>query len=334
MNSTEHIPVLKFAVMQSLQLNPAAIVVDATYGRGGHARAIVEKLDSGRLLVIDRDADAITHAQQHMGELPQVEIVQARFSHLAEILRSRNLYGKVNGLLFDLGVSSPQLTDPARGFSFTHPGPLDMRMDNSANITAADYLKQISLRDLTDILRRFGEERFAGRIARAIKNHMAKSPITTTKQLADLVVAVVPTYESGKHPATRTFQAIRIAINDELTELESVLPQAVAALAAGGRLVIISFHSLEDRIVKRFLRDQARGDPWPTELAVHENMKNPQVKLIGKPIRAGEDEVAVNRRARSAIMRVAEKLPGKKLTYKKSPYEELAATQNLPSTYH
>ena len=306
-HSHGHIPVLKDAVVNALQIDADDLVVDATYGRGGHAQAILARLgNGGRLLAIDRDPAAIARARADLGDDSRVEIIHAPFSRLGEILEDRGLGGRVAGMLFDFGVSSPQLNEAERGFSFAATGPLDMRMDPESGCAAAQWLEAIDERELTDVLRRFGEERFARRIARAIKQ--AQQPIATTTELAHLVAAASPTREPGKHPATRTFQAIRIAVNDELGEVRKVLPQALAGLAPGGRLVMISFHSLEDRLVKRFFREQAKGDPYPPDMPITESMKTPTLKLVGKPHRPEAGEVAENRRARSAVMRVAEKL--------------------------
>ena len=304
-----HIPVLLKEVVQALDLADREVVVDATWGRGGHAREMLKVLPAkARLVVIDRDADAITHARGFSRDDPRIEAVHSSFSKLKNILQDKNLLGEVDAILFDLGVSSPQLDQPERGFSFRHDGPLDMRMDRSEGVLAADWMKQIKEDELVKILQRFGEEKFARRIARNIKRALLHGNIETTAELSRLVSDAVPVREKRKHPATRTFQAIRIAVNQELQELESALPQALDALASGGRLVIISFHSLEDRIVKRFLRDQSKGDPWPADLPVTSNMLKPRLSLVGKPVRATPDELGRNPRARSAVMRVARKI--------------------------
>ncbi|MDD9810179.1 MAG: 16S rRNA (cytosine(1402)-N(4))-methyltransferase RsmH [Gammaproteobacteria bacterium] len=336
-----HIPVMKDAAVAALNLAPGDCVVDATCGGGGHARAILGRLRAlgpgGRLLAIDRDAEAVACARLALGDGDggggdgsgdggdggaRVEIIHAPFSRLGEILESRGLRGRVAGMLFDFGVSSAQLDTPARGFSFTAAGPLDMRMDATAGATAAEWLARVDERELAAALRAFGEERFARAIAGAIKRALARGPIADTVELARLVAAAAPHKSrqprragagkpkpaARKHPATRTFQAIRIAVNDELGEVRRALPQAVAGLAAGGRLVVISFHSLEDRIVKRFLREAARGDPYPPDAPVTVSQLRPSVKLIGKARRPAAAEVEANRRARSAVMRVAEKL--------------------------
>lgn len=301
-----HVPVLKDEVLAALNLHDDSLVVDATYGRGGHTRAIMSRLgNGGRILVIDRDPTAVNQARKEWSDDARVEIVHAEFSELSKLLEQRHVNGRVTGMLFDFGVSSPQLDDPERGFSFSHDGPLDMRMNPDQGLSAAEWLEQISEAELTNVLRKFGEERFARRIARAIKQH---GVIASTGELARLISQAAPATEKGKHPATRTFQAIRIAVNEELDQIKLVLPQASKALATGGRLVIISFHSLEDRLVKRFLRDQSKGDPFPPDLPVTHDMLKPELKLVGKAIRAGADEIKKNRRARSAVLRVAEKI--------------------------
>ncbi len=301
-----HIPVLQEATVTALNLKPDSIVVDATYGRGGHTRAIVSKLGTqGRMLVIDRDPTAIESAKKEWRDDRRVEVVHAPFSQLLGILDQHDLRGRVTGLLFDLGVSSPQLDNPLRGFSFNSDGPLDMRMNPQSATSAADWLQNVEEQELVRVLRQFGEERFARRVANKIKQH---ERIETTSELSQIVASAIPTREKGKHPATRTFQAIRIAVNNELGELESVLPQAVEALDTGGRLVVISFHSLEDRIVKRFLRDQSKGDPYPPDLPVPTHMLSPTLQLVGKAVRANSEELNENRRARSAVLRAAEKI--------------------------
>ena len=304
-----HIPVLLPEVVQALNLADCKIVVDATYGRGGHTRAIVHALASdARLIVIDRDQDAIDQAISVWQNEDRIDIIHASFSRLHDILAVRDLIGKVDAILFDFGVSSPQLDDGARGFSFSHDGPLDMRMDRSSGMTAASWIKQVEEDELIHVLKVFGEERFARRIARKIKQALLESEINSTAELTRLVCEAVPTREKNKHPATRTFQAIRIAVNHELQEIEAVLPMALDALAVDGCLVVISFHSLEDRLVKRFFRSQSRGDPYPHDLPVTQDMLKPRLKLVGKPIKSRSSEVKQNPRARSAVMRVARKV--------------------------
>ncbi len=307
--TSTHIPVLLKEVVQALDLTGREVVVDATYGRGGHAREILKTLPvKARLIVIDRDADAVTHARKFSQGDQRIEVVHCAFSKLRNILQEKSLLGEVDAILFDFGVSSPQLDQPERGFSFSNDGPLDMRMDQSEGVPAAHWIKRVKEDKLVKILKRYGEERFARRIARNIKQALLHGEIETTAELSRLVSDAVPVRERHKHPATRTFQAIRIAVNQELQEIESTLPQALDALASGGRLVIISFHSLEDRMVKRFLREQSRGDFYPVDLPVTSNMLKPRLSLIGKPVRAKPDEVSRNPRARSAVMRVARKV--------------------------
>ncbi len=307
--ASTHIPVLLKEVVQALDLTDREVVVDATYGRGGHAREILKTLPvKARLIVIDRDADAVTHARKFSQDDRRIEVVHCAFSKLRNILQEKSLLGEVDAILFDFGVSSPQLDQPERGFSFSNDGPLDMRMDQSEGVPAADWIKRVKEDKLVKILKNYGEERFARRIARNIKQALLHGEIETTAELSRLVSDAVPVRERHKHPATRTFQAIRIAVNQELQEIESTLPQALDALASGGRLVIISFHSLEDRMVKRFLREQSRGDFYPVDLPVTSNMLKPKLSLIGKPVRAKPDEVSRNPRARSAVMRVARKV--------------------------
>ncbi len=308
-NTSIHVPVLLKQAIQALDLSRSKFVVDATYGRGGHSRAIFKQLaKSARLIAIDRDQDAVDHGLTEWRCEDRIEMVHAPFSELATILGQRGLTGKVDGILFDFGVSSPQLDAAHRGFSFSHDGPLDMRMDRSQGITAAAWIKQVEESELMRVLRVFGEERFAFRIARKIKRTLARSEICSTGELSRLVCATVPIREKGRHPATRTFQAIRIAVNHELQEIESVLPQALDGLASAGRLVAISFHSLEDRLVKQFFRKQCKGDPYPEDLAVTADMLKPRLKLVGNPLTADEAELKTNPRARSAVMRVAQKV--------------------------
>ncbi|MGR3915052.1 MAG: 16S rRNA (cytosine(1402)-N(4))-methyltransferase RsmH, partial [Gammaproteobacteria bacterium] len=270
----------------------------------------------GRLLALDRDAEAVARARRDFGGDARLEAVHARFSMLGEIVRARGLQRRVGGMLFDLGMSSLQLDAPHRGFGFRADGPLDMRMDSSDAPSAAEWLARVDEPALARALRDFGEERFAGRIARAIKRRRPAS----TGDLAAVVADAVPSRERAKHPATRTFQAIRIVINDELGEVRAALPQALAALAPRGRLAVLSFHSLEDRLVKRFLREQARGDPYPPDFPVRDAARRPCVKLIGKPLRADAAEIAANRRARSAVLRIAEKLAETPETHLENPH--------------
>ena len=275
---TDHIhqPVLLAEVLEGLHIRPDGVYVDGTFGRGGHAGAILAELGPrGRLLAMDRDPEAVQSAERQFGGDPRFEIEQGTFTMLSHLVTQRQLKGQVNGMLLDLGVSSPQLDDPLRGFSFSDDGPLDMRMDPGTGISAAQWLAEASEQDISEVLFGFGEERYARRIARAIVRARNESPLRTTRQLAELIVASAPVRDQHKHPATRSFQAIRIFINRELEELQSVLEQVPEVLARQGRLAVISFHSLEDRIVKRFIRHEYRGDPhrrvcrWPAGNTPH-----------------------------------------------------------------
>lgn len=307
MAQREHATVLLDEAVAALNVRAAGIYVDATFGRGGHARRILSKLGpQGRLLAMDRDPEAVAAAEREFSDESRFAIVQRPFSMLGITIDERGWHRKVNGILFDLGVSSPQLDDAARGFSFLREGPLDMRMDPTRGESAADWLQRASEQEIADILHELGEERYARRIARAIVRERALAPVVTTGRLAEIVASAVPTRERSKNPATRTFQAIRLHINRELDELRVALSQAVAALAPGGRLVAISFHSLEDRLVKQFLRKQERGEELPPDLPVRHAEIQPHLKAIGKPVRPGAEELQRNPRSRSAIMRVAE----------------------------
>lgn len=304
---TTHETVLKDEAASALVKNPAGRFVDCTYGRGGHTEAILARLtDDGRLLVIDRDLDAIADANRKYARDERVVIVHGAFSEVARFVDEQGMR-PVDGVLLDLGVSSPQLDEADRGFSFTRDGPLDMRMDRSAGEPASAWLMRAEAKEIAHVLRVYGEERFARRIANAIIEHRRSEPIDTTQQLVRIVQSSVPRTERHKHPATRTFQAIRIFVNRELEELEACLKAAVDLLAAEGRLVVISFHSLEDRIVKRFMRDMARGERLPERLPIRDDQIERKLKLIGKPVRPAQAEVDDNRRSRSSIMRVAEK---------------------------
>lgn len=294
----------------ALNIKPGGCYVDVTYGRGGHSRAIAEQLSaSGRLIAMDRDPQAVAHGREHPPSGPSFDIVQAPFSELSRVRSELMPERLADGVIADLGVSSPQLEDAGRGFGFNADGPLDMRMDPGSGISAADWLARAEQYELKRVIRTYGEEKFAARIARAIVERRVTTPLETTRQLAELVAEQVPDHEHepGRHPATRTFQAIRMHINNELEELQALLPRAVENLAAAGRLAVISFHSLEDRIVKRFMRDEARGDPYPSDLPVTASELQPRLRVIGKPVRASAREIQANRRSRSAIMRVAER---------------------------
>ena len=309
MTTAGHIPVLSREVVDALNLPDDGILVDATFGRGGHSRLCLDHLGpAGRVLAIDRDPDAVAWGNRLFADEPRIKVVQGRFSDLARLIALHVPDARVDAVLLDLGVSSPQLDTAARGFSFAAAGPLDMRMDPQSGQSAVDWLTEVEERDLVRVIRTLGEERYARRIAAAIKQAIAEDTLKTTSDLAALVTAASPTHERHKHPATRTFQAIRMHVNEELDELRRVLPQALDALKGGGRLVVISFHSLEDRIVKRFMRGEARGDDFPPDMPVTADMLNPRLRLVGKMMRATDAEVAVNPRSRSAVLRVAEKL--------------------------
>lgn len=307
--SLSHRPVLVSEVLAALAVRPDGCYVDATFGRGGHAAAILERLGpTGSLLALDRDPAAAEWARAEFCNEPRFQFVQSRFSELASIVTERRLCGQVDGVLLDLGVSSPQLDDPERGFSFSRNGALDMRMDPTSGSSATDWLNRIGEMELERILAEFGEERFHRRIARAIVAARRRAPITTTARLAEIVSLAIPTRQPGKHPATRVFQAVRIAVNDELNELRAVLPQTTQILAPGGRLAVIAFHSLEDRMVKRFMRERARGQELPLDLPVVGVPEGISLRLIGRPSRPADPEVMANPRARSAVLRVAERL--------------------------
>jgi 16S rRNA (cytosine1402-N4)-methyltransferase len=302
---SEHRPVLLAEAIEALAIRPDGTYVDATFGRGGHSRAILERLGpSGRLIALDRDPQAVAAARSITDT--RFRVVQARMSTLTQVLDAARV-AQAHGMLLDLGVSSPQLEDPARGFSFRADGPLDMRMDPGTGITAAQWLAGAAEAQIREVVRNYGEERFAQQIAKAIVAAREREPILRTRQLADLVGAAVRSREAGQDPATRTFQALRIFLNQELEEVSLTLPQAVERLAERGRLAVISFHSLEDRIVKRFLQRCARP-PVPRGLPLRAaEMPQPLVRIVAKPLRPAPAEVAANPRARSAVLRVAER---------------------------
>jgi 16S rRNA (cytosine1402-N4)-methyltransferase len=302
----DHRTVLLAEAVEALAVKPDGVYVDATFGRGGHSRSILARLGpAGRLIAMDRDPAAVT-AGCGIADA-RFAIRHARFAQLADVLREAGA-ARVDGVLFDLGVSSPQLEEPGRGFSFRADAPLDMRMDPSGGEPAAGWLARASEAEIRGVIKNYGEERFAGAIAKAIVAARTRERIDRTAQLARIVAAAVRTREDGQDPATRTFQAIRIHVNQELEELSVALPQALESLHTGGRLVVISFHSLEDRIVKRFLRSHARPEvPERLPLKATE-MPQPRLRILGKPVRPTSGEVNANPRARSAIMRVAEKL--------------------------
>ncbi|MCW9031077.1 MAG: 16S rRNA (cytosine(1402)-N(4))-methyltransferase RsmH [Gammaproteobacteria bacterium] len=290
-------------------MKPDGCYVDGTFGRGGHSQEIMKQLGkSGKLLAFDKDPQAIAQAKSIAANDDRLHVKQGSFTQLKQTVESLGWQGKVDGVFLDLGVSSPQLDDAGRGFSFRFDGPLDMRMDPDSGQSAAQWLASAEERDIMMVLFDYGEEKFARRIASAIVAARQEQPINTTKRLASIVAAANPSREKNKDPSTRTFQAIRIFINQELEDLKTCLAQAVDLLAPGGRLVVISFHSLEDRIVKRFIREQCKGDDFPLDLPVMHVQLNQNMKMVGKAIKAGRKELNQNPRARSAVMRVAERL--------------------------
>ena len=306
--SSQHETVLRHEAVEALVTDADGIFVDCTYGRGGHSAEILKKLNSrGRLLVIDKDMVAIEHARDHLGDDDRVLIRQGSFCDLTMFLCDEGIE-KVDGVLMDLGVSSPQLDESERGFSFSKNGPLDMRMNQQVGQTASEWLMQAEEKDISYVLWKYGEEKFSRRIARQIVAARENRPIETTRELVEIIEEGTPRKDPNKHPATRSFQAIRIYINQELSDLESGLKAAVEALNPGGRLVVISFHSLEDRIVKRYMRDLARGEKLPDKLPIRDSEIERTVKLIGKAAKPSAEEVSRNRRSRSSIMRIAEKL--------------------------
>ena len=306
--STKHETVLRHEAVEALVTSAEGVFVDCTYGRGGHSAEILKKLNSrGRLLVIDKDLVAIEHARNRLGNDDRVLIRQGSFCDLAVFLCDEGI-AKVDGVLMDLGVSSPQLDESARGFSFSQNGPLDMRMNQQDGQTASEWLMTADERDISYVLWKYGEEKFSRRIARQIVAARASEAIETTYQLVDIIEEGTPRKDPNKHPATRSFQAIRIYINQELADLEAGLKAAVKVLNRGGKLVVISFHSLEDRIVKRYMRDLARGEKLPDKLPIRDSEIKRTLKLIGKAAKPSVEEVMRNRRSRSSIMRIAEKL--------------------------
>ena len=302
-----HRPVLLKEVIEQLMIKLDGVYVDATFGRGGHSKVILQKLNSaGALLCIDKDEAAIKVAQDMQDS--RLIIRRGSFSELRNWCDALGLSGEIDGIVIDLGVSSPQLDDPARGFSFMRDGPLDMRMDTTQELTAARWINSAKPSEIAMVLKDYGEERFARRIANAIERERNIAPIVTTLRLAEIVSKANPCWEKHKHPATRAFQAIRIFINNELGELKSCLEQCLDVLTAGGKLLVISFHSLEDRIVKQFIQKQIKGGDFPDDLPIEYKKLHVRLKRIGKAIRASESEVFCNPRSRSAALRVMEKI--------------------------
>jgi len=302
-----HIPVLLDEALSALCVKSDGVYLDCTFGRGGHSRAILAELgDAGRLVALDRDPSAVEAASDLLKDESRFQIVHTAFSALSQALDSVAV-SKVQGILMDLGVSSPQLDQPERGFSFQSDGPLDMRMDPTTGESAADWIARAEADEIAHVLWVFGEERFSRRIARAIVEARQADPILTTAQLSKIISEAQPKKDHHKHPATRAFQAIRLFINGELAEVEQGLDAAIDRLATGGRLVVISFHSLEDRLVKRALRDASRPPKGDPRMPLPESVEKPKLRLIGKAIKAGPDELERNPRARSAVLRIAER---------------------------
>ncbi|MDJ0748544.1 MAG: 16S rRNA (cytosine(1402)-N(4))-methyltransferase RsmH [Woeseiaceae bacterium] len=308
MSSNAHVPVLLGPVLEGLKIRPDGCYVDGTFGRGGHSKEILRKLgEDGRLIAIDRDPDAIAAAPESLTVDPRFELIRGEGAQLETIIGERNLVGEVDGILFDLGVSSPQLDEADRGFSFLRDGPLDMRMDPDTGTPASEWLATVGEKELRHVLRTYGEEKSAARIAHAIVTARAAAPISRTAQLARIVEEAKPARGEKIHPATKTFQAIRIVINRELEQLEAMLAQSVNVMKRGARLCVITFHSLEDRIVKRFMRDASReAEQYRGMPDVPEEFR-PTLSIVGKAVTATVDEIAANRRARSARLRIAER---------------------------
>lgn len=305
----QHTPVLLQETVAKLVGSPQGTYVDATFGRGSHSQAILNRLNSaGRVIAFDKDPEAVHYAKKQFANEKRFEIVHCSFTAMRNILADKHLLGEVEGVLFDLGVSSPQLDTPERGFSFSREGALDMRMDTTTGVSAAEWLKQIDEQTLAEVLWLYGEEKFSRRIARAIVIAREEAPIETTSQLSKIIIGAVPKTKLTKHPATRCFQAIRIVINQELVELELGLSQALEILKVGGRFAVISFHSLEDRIVKQFIKQHERGNEVPRRLPIKAAHFKPRLKAVGKPIKPSLNEIHFNPRSRSAILRIAEKL--------------------------
>ena len=310
----QHEAVFLQEAVDALVTDPEGVYVDGTFGRGGHSRLILQRLGAGgRLLVLDKDPEAIAAAENLRMADARVVVGHGSFAELERFVATlpavSRVHGRVvNGVLLDLGVSSPQLDDVRRGFSFTHDGPLDMRMNNNQGMSAAQWLATAAEEEIARVIYEYGEEKFSRRMAKAVVAARAQYPLTTTKQLADIIAQANPAWERHKHPATRAFQGIRIFINDELKDLQIALQAMLELLTVGGRMVVISFHSLEDRMVKQFMQKEVRGDDFPPSVPVTSAQLKPRVRLIGKALKAGDAERGRNTRARSAVMRVAEKI--------------------------
>ena len=310
-SSYRHITVLLDEAVEALAVRADGCYLDGTFGRGGHSRLILERLGpDGRLLGFDKDPQAIATGNALAAEDGRFVVVQRSFAELGDEASARGLVGRVDGVLLDLGVSSPQLDDAERGFSFLNDGPLDMRMNPDAGVSAAQFIATADEDEIARVFKEYGEERFAKRMARAVVQRRGEKPFERTADLAQVLTDANPAWEKGKNPATRAFQGLRIHVNNELGDLERGLDAALEVLAVGGRLVVISFHSLEDRIVKQFMKRQAKGeaDKLPRDLPIIPKAFEPRLKLLGKPIYAGDAELKANPRSRSAVMRVAEKV--------------------------
>ena len=303
-----HKPVLLDEVIKALNIRSDGFYIDGTFGRGGHSREIIKRLgDKGRLLAFDKDPDAVMSVGVDLIQDERFEIIKGSFTMLMRYVKQHEIKKQVSGVLFDFGVSSPQLDDIKRGFSFRYDAPLDMRMNPTEGESASEWLNKASEKEIADVIYKYGEERASRKISKAIIKIRKKTPIHRTKQLVEIICKVIPSNKQDIHPATKTFQAFRIYINHELDEIREVLPQATDVLCKGGRLAAISYHSLEDRIVKRFMRDQSKPKDQPLELPVAQDYRDIKLKLVGKKIRPSEDEVSKNQRARSALLRVAER---------------------------
>lgn len=311
MGNLSHQPVLHREVLDAMQVKPDGIYVDGTFGRGGHAAAILDLLnEKGRLIVMDKDPDAISWAQQQLSGDKRVTIIHDDYAHMKQHIEIQGLNNLVDGVLLDLGVSSPQLDDAARGFSFQHNGPLDMRMNTQQGMSAEQWIMTASEKDISNVLWKFGEERFSRRIARKIVEYRQQQPIRDTATLVAIISDCIPSGKEKKHPATRSFQAIRIKINQELDQIQQVLNDIFEVLKIGGRVLVISFHSLEDRLVKRFFKKHSSAAVLPRGLPLRDVdiVSTIRLKTIGKAIKAGLDEVELNPRSRSAILRIAERV--------------------------
>lgn len=305
----EHSTVLLREAIDALVVDPDGLYVDGTFGRGGHTAELLSRLSvKGSVIAIDKDLDAIASGNKHFSDDDRLSLLHGSFADLTTTVEQAGKHGYVSGVLLDLGVSSPQLDEAERGFSFMRDGPLDMRMDTSSGLSAADWIAKADEQDIAKVIKDYGEERFARRMAAAIVRERVENPIVRTVQLAKILAEAHPAWERGKHPATKAFQAIRIFINRELADLEDLLGQVIDSLAIGGRLVVISFHSLEDRRVKRFIRDQHRGIQLPKNLPIPDVDRGVRLIKVGKAIKPSTSEIENNVRARSAVMRIAERV--------------------------